>query len=280
MGPAELTLPDRRRLAWFERGDPAGAVVFAFHGLPGSRLQAHPDDGIARSAGARVIHIDRPGFGRSDPQPGRQLADWAADVGAVADHLRIDRFTVVGVSGGGPFACACACWLGARVARAAIISGVGPPGTMTLSKSWLVRTGFRIPWLAALPLAITARIAVRSPGFCLDRLLEQLPPCDREILCRPEIRAMMLQDTAEAFRSGCAGFLQDLQLEASPWGLALERISCPVRLWHGDADTTVPVAATERLAALLPNATVSITPDAGHFFVFDIWGEILAWLVC
>ncbi len=117
MGPGELTLPDRRRLAWVERGDPAGTVVFAFHGLPGSRFQAHPDDGIALHAEARVIHIDRPAFGRSDPQPGRRLADWAADVGALADHLRIDRFTVAGVSGGGPFACACASVLGQRVPR-------------------------------------------------------------------------------------------------------------------------------------------------------------------
>ncbi len=90
---------------------------------------------------------------------------------------------------------------------------------------------------------------------------------------------MMLQDVAEAFRTGCEGFLQDLRLEARPWSLPLERISCPVRLWHGDADNTVPVTATERLAAQIPNATVSIRAHAGHFFVFDIWSEVLDWLV-
>ncbi len=282
MGPGELTRPDGRRLAWFERGSPSGSVVFAFHGLPGSRLQAHPDDSIACAARARVIYVDRPGFGRSDPQPDRRLADWAADIESLADHLRVERFAVVGVSGGGPFACACAAKLGERVTRAAIVSGVGPPGTMARAKNWVVRLGFRaaprLSWLIAPPIAIAARAAVHAPGFFLDRLIEQVPQCDRDILRRPQIRAVLVQDMIEAFRSGHAGLLQDLRLEACPWGLALEQVSCPVRLWHGELDATVPVAATEALAALLPHASVCITPNAGHFLVFDLWGEILRWL--
>jgi pimeloyl-ACP methyl ester carboxylesterase len=283
MVPSELTLPDGRRLAWVERGSEACSVVFAFHGLPGSRLQAPPDDRIACAAGARVIHVDRPGFGRSDRQPGRRLADWAGDIERLADHLCVERFAVVGVSGGGPFACACAAKLGQRITRAGIVSGVGPPGTMALAKSWVVRVAFRaaprLSWLIAPPIAVAARAAVHAPGFFLDRLIEQVPQCDRDVLRRPEIRAVLLQDMVEAFRSGPAGLLQDLRLEACPWGLALEQVSCPVRLWHGDLDATVPVAATEALAALLPNASVCITPRAGHFLVFDIWGDILRWLV-
>jgi pimeloyl-ACP methyl ester carboxylesterase len=245
-------------------------------------LQAHPDDRIACGAGARVIHVDRPGFGLSDLQPGRSLADWASDIERIADHLRIERFALAGVSGGGPFACSCAARLGERVIRAAIVSGVGPPHTMLSSRSWLVRSGFRaarrVPWIISLPIAITACVAVRAPGFYLDRLLEHLPECDRRVLSRPEIRAMLLEDVAEAFRSGHSGFLQDLQLEASPWSLALDRITCPVRLWHGTEDTTVPVEATQALAAVLPDVSVQITPGAGHFFIFDIWGEVLKWL--
>jgi len=103
--------------------------------------------------------------------------------------------------------------------------------------------------------------------------------CDRKILRRPDMRAMLLRDMGEAFRQGHHAFLQDLQLEARPWGIALERVTCPVALWHGSLDTIVPPRASEAVAALLPHATVKMFPGAGHFFVFDVWGEILDWLL-
>jgi pimeloyl-ACP methyl ester carboxylesterase len=276
-------LPDGRNLAWCERGDPNGAVVFAFHGLPGSRLQVHPDETIACAAGARVLHVDRPGWGLSDALPGRRISDWAVDIRELADHLEVDRFAIAGVSGGGPFAAACAAQLGSRVTRTALISGVGPPGSMSGAGSWLVRLGFRaastVPWAISLPLAVSARVGGRAPGFFLDRLLESLPECDRRILREPAIRGMLMKDLREAFRNGHRAFLRDLQLEARPWGVAFEAVSCPVTLWHGSADTVVPVQATRTMAALLPNAAVRIFPGAGHFFVFDVWGDILEWLL-
>jgi pimeloyl-ACP methyl ester carboxylesterase len=276
-------LPDGRRLAWCERGDPDGSPIFAFHGLPGSRLQAHPDEAIACTAGARVIHVDRPGFGFSDPMPARRLGDWPNDIRMLADHLRIGRFAVAGVSGGGPFACACAAQLEDRITRAAIISGVGPPLSMLGSKSWVVRTGFRVaasvPWLIMPPMAVAALAGLQAPGFFLDRLNERLPVCDRDILRRPEIRTMLMQDLRAAFRNGARAFLEDLQLEARPWRIPLERIACPVTLWHGSRDTIVPPAATEALAALLRHASVRIFPEKGHFFVFEVWRDLLTWLL-
>jgi len=278
-----FTLPDGRLLGWCERGDPRGQVVFAFHGLPGSRLQAHPDDTIAARAGARVLHIDRPGFGLSDAWHDRSLLDWAADVRSLADHLRIDRFALVGVSGGGPFVCACASELGARITRAALIGSVGPPGTMSVAGSWVVRAGFALarstPWLLSSPLAVAARLVSRSPPFYVSQLIERLPRCDREILTRPAVRAVLERDAAEAFRGGPAGLLRDLELEANPWNISFDKITCPVGLWHGGRDTVVPPAALDALAALLPHAVVHKLPEAGHFFVFDAWADILAWLV-
>jgi pimeloyl-ACP methyl ester carboxylesterase len=279
----QYTLPDGRRLAWCERGDLNGSPVFAFHGLPGSRLQVHPDESIARNAGARVIHVDRPGFGRSDPMAGRGLSDWADDIRRLADHLRMGRFAVAGVSGGGPYAWACAARLRDRVTRAAIVSGVGPRDSMLGSKSGLVRVGFgaasRAPWLFALPMALAAAVGARAPAFYLDRLIKRLPESDRRILRRPEMRAMLVRDLAEAFRNGPWAFLQDLQLEAQPWGIALEQVCCPVALWHGSSDTVVPPSATQALVALVPHATVKMFPDAGHFFVFEVWRDILDWLL-
>jgi pimeloyl-ACP methyl ester carboxylesterase len=278
-----FTLPDGRHLGWCERGDPHGKVVFAFHGLPGSRLQAHPDNGIPLRAGARVIHLDRPGFGLSDAWPTRTLGDWAADVRALADHLCIERFAVAGVSGGGPFACACACDLGDRITRAALISSVGPPGTMLQASSWVARTGFALAWgrswLLGPSLAVGARFISRAPHFYLSHLIQRLPECDREILTRPAVRGMLERDAVEAFRGGHRGFLRDMELEARPWNLRFDQIKCPVSLWHGERDTVVPPAALEALAALLPHPVVRKLPDAGHFFVFDVWEAILVWLL-
>jgi pimeloyl-ACP methyl ester carboxylesterase len=258
-------------------------VIFAFHGLPGSRLQVHPDESIARNAGARVIHVERPGFGLSDAAPGRRLRDWADDIGKLADHLQVEHFAITGVSGGGPFACACAARLGDRVISAAIISSVGPPHVMLSSRSWAVRTGFRLattaPWILAPPLAIAGAAARHAPGFFFARLLERLPLCDREILRRPAMMAMLREATAEAFRQGHLGFLADLCLEARPWDIDLAKVSCPVALWQGGCDTIVPPSAAAALAASIPHATLKMFPDAGHFFVFDVWGEVLAWLL-
>lgn len=277
------TLPDGRHLGWCERGDAHGHAVFAFHGLPGSRLQAHPDDAIAARLGARLIHVDRPGFGLSDGSPGRRLRDWAADVRNLADHLCIKRFAVAGVSGGGPFACACACELGDRITRAAMISSVGPPGTMLRSSSWVARTGFVLarhaPWMLAPPLAMGGRLVSLAPQRYVAMLIERLPACDREILSRPPVRAVLEQDAVEAFRGGHAGFLRDMVLEAHPWDLDFGKVTCSVSLWHGARDTVVPPAALDALEALLPRAEVHELPEAGHFYVFDIWEQILAWLL-
>ena len=109
-----LQLADGRRLAWSEFGTPTGPVLIYCHGTPSSRLEGlvlHH----AALGGVRVLVPDRPGFGRSDPQPGRSLTDWARDVAALADQLGIQRFAVSGISGGGPHALACAAHLGDRV---------------------------------------------------------------------------------------------------------------------------------------------------------------------
>src|SRR4051812_45568947 len=93
-----LTLSSARRLGWAEYGDPGGRPVLAFHGLPGSRRQRHPDGGIALALRARMLHLERPGFGISDPAPGRTLAGWARDVAEACDLLGVKTMRVIGVS--------------------------------------------------------------------------------------------------------------------------------------------------------------------------------------
>ena len=122
-----IDLPDGRQLAWLERGDPEGPTVFVFHGTPGSRSKCRSTS-VRSNAAERVrfIAVDRPGFGRSGYQRARRLADWASDIACLADHLNVTTFSVVGISGGGPHAAACARFLPRRVRGVGIVSGVGP----------------------------------------------------------------------------------------------------------------------------------------------------------
>ena len=279
-----LQLDDRRWIACAECGDPGGRPVFAFHGIPGSRLQQHPDAGIAAERGMRVIHIDRPGFGLSSPCPARTLASWAHDIVAIADRLDLETFAVAGVSGGGPFALACAALLGERVTRAAIVSGVGPPGSMhggrtTLGAHAAFYFAARAPRLLRGPLGAAARLGVRAPGRFFDRLARHLAPDDQRTLARPEVRAMLARDLGESLRQGVDAVLTDLRLEARPWQLPLEAIRTPVALWHGDADRIVPPAAARHLAAVIPGAQAQVLPGLGHFMILDCWAGVLDWLM-
>ena len=99
--------------------------MLLFHGTPGSRLFC-PDPAVAVAAGARVVTVDRPGYGRSTTMPDRRVLDWPADVQQLADALGIQRSAVVAHSSGAPYALACALWLPERVTRVAVVSGVVP----------------------------------------------------------------------------------------------------------------------------------------------------------
>jgi pimeloyl-ACP methyl ester carboxylesterase len=123
---SELRLRDGRRLAYCEYGAAGGVPVFFFHGWPGSRLDFAPNHESAASAGVRVVSVDRPGIGGSDPQPDRQVLDWPTDLGALADALELTRFAVLGFSFGGPYARACAYALPDRVITAGLVSCLGP----------------------------------------------------------------------------------------------------------------------------------------------------------
>ncbi len=133
---------DGRQLAYAVWGDPAGFPVVVLHGTPGCRLNRYPDEQALAAAGIRVITYDRPGYGGSDRDPGRQVAGCVADVAAIADAVGVDRFAVSGGSGGGPHALAVAAGLPDRVTRAGCAVGFAPYGApaWTGTRGWTRRT--------------------------------------------------------------------------------------------------------------------------------------------
>lgn len=279
-----LTLPDGRRLAFDEHGDLAGAPVFLFHGTPGSRLFRHPDAAIARDQRARIITVDRPGYGRSDFQPGRRLLDWPDDVAFLADALGIARFAVAGMSGGSPYAAACAFKFPHRVTAAALVSGSGPfdvPGiTVDLQRTtrFFFDLAARSPWLMTALLTPLARADAEDPAGALRQLASVFAPSDLELFREPEVLAELLADSREAFRAGARGAAWDMALVARPWGFRPEWLEVPVYLWHGDLDRNVPVATGRYLAAAIPGCRATFCPEEGHMLFFRHWREILTGL--
>jgi len=271
-------------LGYDEVGDPAGQAVIAFHGTPGSRLQVAQQisDQPARDAGVRLIAIDRPGYGASSFQPNRRLTDVALDVAELADHLELEQFTVVGISGGGPHALACGALLGDRVRRLAIVSGLGPARQKSSTRQMMATNRLlfalarRRTWLARPVAAAMATTLRRAPVPTLKAMLRQMPPRDVAVLSTPEILAAFADDARQSPRTLGRAIAQDVGLFTREWGFSLDAIRVPVDLFHGDADVNVPPHHVDVLAAGLPQATVHRYPGEGHLLVVDRLGEIIA----
>jgi pimeloyl-ACP methyl ester carboxylesterase len=279
-----IVLPGGRTLGFAEYGDPSGRPVLFFPGTPSGRLFHHPDESIALSLGARVITIDRPGYGLSDFQPGRTLLDWPSDVMALADALGIARFAAAGISGGAPYVAACAFRIPDRLTAAAIVSGLGPidwQGAMEgmpRERRVGVRLGGRAPWLVR-PLLWLRLNPHRNPERFYERMVAQSSLVDRAILARPEIRAMLIANWTEANRSGVRPYAWETVIFSRPWGFRLDDIAMEVGLWHGEEDASMPIAVGHYLARTIPNCHSTFLPGEGHFLLFDHWGEILAAMV-
>jgi len=276
-----LRLPNGRDLAFREYGDPNGVPVFAFHGTPGSRLQLAPPASSPLPPGYRLIAPDRPGYGHSTYDPNRRLTDWPGDVLAIAAYLGIDRFGVLGISGGGPHALACAHALASRLLGVACISGVGPlfhpdalNGMVRLNR-WLTRLARHGGLLLRLLMRLLAGPAQRNPARMLDAMSRQLPQVDQAILAQPDFRATMLDDLGKNSSTMALAAAQDFVLFASDWGFRLADIRTPVDFFQGSVDRDVPAQHAELMAGMVPGAVLHRYPGEGHFLVVPRLREII-----
>lgn len=277
-----LQLHDGRQLALSEYGDATGVPVLFFHGTPNSRYFRHPNEDIATRLGIRVISFDRPGFGASDPYPQQTILQATEDVAELADALRLHQFAVVGISGGAPYALACAYAMPDRVPVVAALSAMAPldlPGA-THGMNTTNRLGFwiarHLPMLLPLALKPMAKGATKAPEVTLDKTAAAYAEPDQRIMERPEVREMYLQDMREAYRQGTQGHADDLRRLARPWGFALEDIHIPVTLWHGQLDQNVPQPMAQSMAERLPQAELKLIHDQGHLLMFDYWQDMLS----
>lgn len=277
---------DGRRLSTQVYGDPEGRPVFLLHGTPGSRLGPHPRSAVLHRLGVRLISFDRPGYGESDRQEGRRVADVAADVLTIADARDLEQFSVVGRSGGGPHALACAALLAERVTRVAVLVGIAPHGADGLDWFDGMTQSNVAEFTAAANsyadiVAHTREVAsaVRAdPASLIARLHAELPDSDRRVVADHGIRSMLIKSYAEALRTSDYGWIDDALAFCSPWGFDPASITVPVLLWHGASDVFSPASHARWLADKIPNAAVVVQAGAAHFGALDVLPDILRWL--
>lgn len=268
-----ITLTDGRKLGYAEWGDLSGLPVFTFTGANG-RFVRLPDS-VTQAQAIRMITVERPGFGLSTMQPNRRLLDWPDDIIQLAESLRIQKFAVMGVSQGGPYAIACACKIPERLTTVTLVSSVAPlqaPGVMEsqggLIKLMLVLS-YRMPFLLRGLYGILGGMARRNPQGFMKRTLSNLPLTDQAILSRPDVMSVFVQDLPAAYSQGTEPGVVDFMLVSNPWGFDLKDVRARnVFIWQGETDPNVTPAMARTLAENIPNAEITWVPNAGHFMAY------------
>jgi pimeloyl-ACP methyl ester carboxylesterase len=270
--PAEtVRLADGRKLAYAEWGDREGSPLIECHGNPGCRVLVW-DEGVAARLGVRLITVDRPGIGLSSPKPGRRVADWADDVGELCEAIGVERFSVLGYSVGGAYACGCAARLGDRVASMALVGSIAPldrPGAVAeLGRPLQWRLARRRPAIARGVFAGRALLGRLPPWALRYAASVRLPPADRAALAADSrIVQRGAAMAAEAVRQGAGGLVEDLRTVMLPWGVELASIVVPTTVWQGDRDRSIPADWGELLASSIPGARLRLRPGDGHLMI-------------
>lgn len=278
----QAQLKDGRKLGFMEVGDPTGKPVILFHDLWGNRNLRHPDDGILKKLGIRLIGVDRPGYGMSTPKPNRSLMDTVDDTMLLAKALKLNQFAVMGYSGGAPYALACAYRFPQIVTRCAIIGSLppmdDPQGFKAINSNYArlfqlaqgMETFFR-PMMKGF-FWIDSR---RDPYRYIAELIISMPDVDQQIMTNPELFKLRADMWDDIRRNGSDTFTDEMITLVKSWGFQLQSVQTPVDVWWGEQDTFCAPLIGQRMAEFLPNATLYLEPQTGHLILFSHWQNIL-----
>jgi pimeloyl-ACP methyl ester carboxylesterase len=282
-----LKLANGAGVAISEYGDPRGRPVFFCHGWPSSRSMAELVHDAACELGARIISPDRPGIRDSEFQPDRRLLDWPAFLNEIADRFAIERFRILAISGGAPYAYASGWKTPERVEKIAVASGAPPlhdlndhTGLLPIHRRMLALRERRPGLLKSLFHLARPLVAMRMPIRFRPLLLKFLQPCDANVLRESRAFDICFESARQAWRSSAKGVMTDAEIYATPWGFALEDVRVPVALWHGSKDRTFAAQLAEDVARRLPNCEYHLVEGAGHYslpirYIREILADLL-----
>ncbi|HTI76963.1 MAG TPA: alpha/beta hydrolase [Mycobacterium sp.] len=282
-----IAVGDDRQIGFAEFGDPQGRAVFWLHGTPGARRQIPMEARVyAEQRQIRLIGVDRPGIGSSTPYQYDTVFAFAEDLRTVADTLGIDKFEVIGLSGGGPYTLACAAAMPDRVIAAGVLGGVAPvrgADGIAGGVSTLISAAAPIVEIAGGPLRLAASTLIRLIRPVAEPALYAYarisPEADRQLLVRPEFKAMFLDDLLNGSRKQLAAPFADVVVFARDWGFRLDEVKVPIRWWHGDRDHIVPFEHGQHVVSRLPDAQLTHLPGESHLAGLGRAEEILDTMV-
>ncbi|MFP4470537.1 MAG: alpha/beta fold hydrolase [Bacteroidales bacterium] len=250
-----------------EFGRPEAFPVFYFHGFPGCHTEGEllGFKQLTMQLNCRIICIDRPGMGGSEFDPDRRLTDWPATVAAVADRLGIGKFSVMGLSGGGPYALAAACMIPDRLYAATVVSGMAPCHYPESHRDLAMSLPKQPVWLRK-PMAGMFRAGVKhTPLWLARQAVNILSEADRRLFSNQKILRRLLYTYSTALAQGVRGYVHEASIYRNYWGFDPADIMFPVQLWHGTADRNVRIISAGRMADELADCRRTFIRGEGHF---------------
>jgi pimeloyl-ACP methyl ester carboxylesterase/DNA-binding CsgD family transcriptional regulator len=275
-----LQVESARRIAYLEMGDPDGLPVFMMHKLAGSRHLRPTDESTIEREGIRLIIPERPGNGDSEPSEARSFRSWVADVVALAAHLKIERFAVIGHSAGTPYALATAHALPERVLALSIVAGMPPFRTLEDIRDYAAEfhaaliVGKYAPLLLPSLLRVVKNAVTKNPYRYIERTLREAAAADKLVFADPAFRARYAASLLAGVGWGDLGMAREVLLLSKDWGFDLAEVKTPCVFWHGEMDRLVAVAGARRLVRELPDAELRLISEAGHYVMYSHWDSI------
>lgn len=272
---------DGLRICYSEFGNPNGKPLFFFHGSPGSRLEALYLHELALEYGYRVIAPDRPGMGESDYKPVRSWLDYPEDIIQLASHLKISKFGVLGISGGGPAMFSCAYKIPKMLEFVIGFSVWAPNINGELYKHLAPIDRYfnrldRIPFVFQILYAMMGIVVkVQSGKKLMMNFKSSMCEADLEFVKNNEEMVKLLaRDIKESFKHGSKGPARDAILQYRDWGFDLSKLTVPIRLYHGTADKFVPFSFAKAIHRVLPNSSLRIYPNEGHYSLMNRFDDV------